>query len=369
MTGEVAGLIAEAVDSQTKLDLVIYYVSNPFAVETLGGLSARIDCEPTRGDVAVRDLIAAGFLRAVGPRGFCPQTVFTLNPEDPRTRLWRDLVGAYAGPERSQVLALVEEADRRSGVRRAVADRRLHDLHTRFLAMVSDQLRNPVSTIMGLVVSLLTRGEDLNEEQTRSLEMIQEHTQVLIRLVEDLLLCSRLDNGTAVTLSPSPFDLVALAREVEADFAAENDGYQWSLDVPTEPLLLEADRGQLRQVYGVLVRNALKFSPPGTRITVSAGAEGDRLWGAVEDEGPGLSPADEEHIFNLFFQAETDATRLSGGLGLGLYLARVIVEAHGGEIGAEPKTGPGLRVAFRLPREVPEPTAAVLPQEPESPPG
>ena len=350
MNGEIAGLIAEAVDSQLKLELVSHFVRHPEAVESLSGLTAGLGRDPAQVDLAARELTAAGFLRASGPPGFGPGSVFRWNREDPRATLWQRLEAAATGRDREQVLRLVTEAERLSTIRRVAADRRLHDLQTRFLAMVSDQLRNPVTTIMGLVVSLLARRDRLEEQQIRTLELIEQNAQVLIRLVEDLLLNSRLHNGTPLPLNPAPFDLVCLAREVESDFAAKNADYAWSLALPAEPLLVEADRAQLRQVYGVLVRNSLKFSPPGTHITIGAGGNGQWVWGAVEDEGPGLGPADEEHIFKLFYQAETDATRLSGGLGLGLYLARVIVEAHGGDIGTQPKSGPGLRVVFRLPR-------------------
>ena len=353
MTGNLAGLIAEAVDSQTKLELVAYFIRNPYAAESLSGLTARLGRDPGAMDLAIRELTAAGFLRAAGADGFCPQTVFSLDRDDPRAALWQDLEAAYSGEDRGEILRLVAESDRLSAVRRAAADHRLHDLQTRFLAMVSDQLRNPVSTIMGLVVSLLTQRDRLSPSQVHSLELIEQHSQVLIRLVEDLLLGSRLDDGDLLPLNPSLFDLVSLVREIESDFATENTDHLWSLDVPAEPLLIEADRGQLRQVFGVLVRNALKFTPAGTRIVLCVGEDAEQVWGAVEDEGPGLTPADQARMFDMFYQGETDATRLSGGLGLGLYLARVIVEAHGGGIAAEPKSGPGLRVVFRLPRPAP----------------
>jgi signal transduction histidine kinase len=350
MKGELAGLIAEAVDSQLKLELISYFVGHPEVVESLPALTARLGRDPGQVDMSVRELSAGGFLRVSGPNGFGPGSVFCWNREDRRAALWQRLATAAEGADREGVLRLVSEAERLGAIRRAAADRRLHDLQTRFLAMVSDQLRNPVSTIMGLAVSLLAHREGLDEDQIHALELIEQHSQVLIRLVEDLLLSSRLKNGTPIPLSPAPFDLVGLAREVESDFAAENGDYQWSLALPAEPMLVEADRAQLRQVFGVLVRNSLKFSPSGTQITIGAGGEDGWVWGVVEDEGPGLSPADESEIFQLFYQAETDATRLSGGLGLGLYLARVIVEAHGGAIDTQPKPGPGLRVVFRLPR-------------------
>jgi signal transduction histidine kinase len=351
MHGEIAGLIAEAVDSQLKLELVSHFVSHPEAEESVPGLAACLDSDPVEVDLAVRELTGAGFLRGSGPPGFGPGCAFRWDRADPRAALWQRLATVAAGPDRERVLRLVTEAERLSVLRRLAADRRLHDLQTRFLAMVSDQLRNPVSTIMGLTVSLLAGRDHLDAQQIRSLELIEQHCQALIRLVEDLLLSSSLKDGAPLTLNPAPFDLVNLAREVESDFAAENGDYQWSLALPEKPLLVDADRAQVRQVYGVLVRNSLKFSPAGTRLTIGAGGNGDWVWGAVEDEGPGVSPAAEARLFQLFYQAETDATRLSGGLGLGLYLARIIIEAHGGDINTQPKPGPGLRVVFRLPAD------------------
>lgn len=351
--GDLEQLIAEVVDSQTKLEVVAHFLRNPYAVESLAGLARRLGRDPVQVDLASRELTAAGFLKASYSQNFGPRTVYTRNQRDPRRDLWRDLQAAYEGPEREEVLRRVREADRLATARRLMADRRLHDLQTRFLAMVSDQLRNPVNTILGLVVSLLARPEQLSEEQAHTLSLIEQHAQTLIRLVEDLLLSATLTAGAQLPLNLGRCDLAGLAREVESDFAQENPDYHWVLETPPEPIFLEADRMQLRQVFGVLVRNAIKFSPKGTTITLAVGGDGREAWGAVSDEGPGLGPADQERIFGLFYQAETDSTRLSGGLGLGLYLARMIVEAHGGSIATEPREGAGLRVVFRLPVEGP----------------
>lgn len=347
--GDLEQLIAEAVDSQTKLEIVAHFLRNPYAAESLAGLARRLGRDPVQVDLAARELTAARFLKASHSENFGPRTVYTRNEEDPRRELWQALQAAYEGAEREEVQRRVQEADRLATARRLTADRRLHDLETRFLAMVSDQLRNPVNTIMGLVVSLLARPEQLTEEQAHTLGLIEQHAQTLIRLVEDLLLSATLSAGSQLPLNLGRCDLAALAREVESDFAQENGDYHWVLEVPSQPVLLEADRMQLRQVFGVLVRNAIKFSPKGTTITIAVGGDDQEVWGAVSDEGPGLGPADQERIFGLFYQAETDSTRLSGGLGLGLYLARMIVEAHGGSIAAEPREGTGLRVVFRLP--------------------
>jgi signal transduction histidine kinase len=219
---------------------------------------------------------------------------------------------------------------------------------------------------MGLAVSLLARRDHLDAQQLRSLELIESNSHVLIGLLEDLLVSSRLQDGAPLPLAPAPFDLSGLAREVVSEFSTEYHDHRWALAVSEEPLLIEADRGQLRQVFGVLVRNSLKFSPTGTCLTIGAGGDQRWAWGAVEDEGPGLSPADQAHIFDLFYQAETDVTRLSGGLGLGLYLARTIVEAHGGAIETQPKRGPGLRVVFRLPRNGTGATSDFRPQTSDS---
>jgi two-component system OmpR family sensor kinase len=351
MNGEIAGLIAEAVDSQLKLELVTHFVGHPEVVESISGLAADLGEDPAQVDAAARELTAAGCLRVSGAHDFGPGSLFRWQSTDPRAALWQRLRAAAAGPDQERVSTLVAQAQRLGEIRRAAADHRLHDLQARFLAMVSDQLRNPVSTIMGLAVSLLSRRDNLDAQQINSLELIERNASVLIGLLENLLLSSRVGNGALLALAPAPFDLPGLAREVVAEFSAEYHDHQWALALPEEPLLVEGDRQQLRQVFGVLVRNSLKFSPAGTCLALGVGSDDHWAWGAVEDEGPGLSPADQARMFDLFYQADTDTTRLSGGLGLGLYLARTIVEAHGGTIETEPKPGPGLRVVFRLPRD------------------
>ncbi|HEY3397277.1 MAG TPA: HAMP domain-containing sensor histidine kinase [Armatimonadota bacterium] len=351
--GDLAELIADAVDSQTKLDLVCFFVRHPFTTESLRSLCEELGHDPAAVDTAARELTAAGFLHADGPRSFGPDTVYRLSPNDPRWRLWQALDTACAGEERAEVLQRVQIADQENLIRRLTAERRLHDLQTRFLAMVSDQLRNPLSAIMGLLVSLLAHEERLAGDQVHTLQRVQQHTQALIRLVEDLLLSSRLSSGGPALLSLGRCDLRSLVDEVEQESAREHPEYEWSLEAEPVPLVIEADREQLRQVLGVLVRNALKFCPPGCHITLATGVTGPDAWVSVDDTGPGLGPADEERIFSMFYQAETDCTRLSGGLGLGLYLARTIVEAHGGYIAVEPKSSPGLRVTFHIPRQGP----------------
>jgi two-component system sensor histidine kinase BaeS len=212
----------------------------------------------------------------------------------------------------------------------------------RLLADVSHELRTPLSVIRGNLEGML---DGLYPADATHLDVILEETRVLERLVEDLRTLSMAESG-ALRLHREPTDVAELLREIAAGHEAKADAAGVSLDVRVDESLpsAELDPDRTRQVVGNLLANALRYTPAGGRITVSAARDGARLAVEVADTGPGIAPEAIGRIFDRFYRS-TD----SPGSGLGLPIARSLVVAHGGEITASAEPGSGTTIRFTVP--------------------
>jgi len=212
------------------------------------------------------------------------------------------------------------------------------------LADVTHELRTPLTVVQGNLEGMLDGVYPADEANLRSL---LEETNILSRLVEDLRTLALAESG-ALQLRKEATDLAMLVRDTAAAFQAQMDKAGVSLTVETADDLpwLELDPGRIRQVLSNLVANALRYTPAGGTISVRyRQADGQALL-EVQDTGPGI-PADElPHVFERFYKS-TD----SGGMGLGLAIARHLVEAHSGTITAESASGAGTIMRIALPAE------------------
>jgi signal transduction histidine kinase len=132
-------------------------------------------------------------------------------------------------------------------------------------------------------------------------------------------------------------------------FRTQSDEHTLVVDFPDEFPVVVADEDRLSQVLSNLLSNAIKYSPDGGEIRISGQVRPEQVIICVQDQGPGIAPGDIPHVFDRFYRAK-DATRTTKGAGLGLYLTRAIVEAHGGRIWVDPRPGDGARICFSLPR-------------------
>jgi len=219
-----------------------------------------------------------------------------------------------------------------------------------FLAMLAHELRNPLAPIRN-AVSILQLEPAPSTTVRTSRDMIDRQLSHLTRLVDDLLDAGRLTSGK-IRIKPEliSFNRV-VARAIEATRPAmDARSHQFRLNVPPEDLWVNADETRLAQVLQNLLSNATKFTPVGGAITLSARVEGERLYVDVEDNGEGISPVAMENIFELFSQGDGLAASRQSGLGIGLSLARSLVEMHGGSILARsPGIGQGSVFSFELP--------------------
>jgi signal transduction histidine kinase len=220
-------------------------------------------------------------------------------------------------------------------------NRRRRDL----LADVTHELRTPLTVIQGNVEGMLDGVYPADEARLKS---ILEETGLLSRLVEDLRTLALAESG-ALQLRKEPTDLAALVRETASAFVSQADAAGVKLDLALEETpALGLDPQRIGEVLTNLIANALRYTPRGGRIgihLVATGPGGERgALVSVTDSGPGIPPADLPNVFERFYKS-----RDSGGMGLGLSIAKTLVEAHGGTIRAESEPGRGTAISFSLP--------------------
>jgi signal transduction histidine kinase len=201
-----------------------------------------------------------------------------------------------------------------------------------FVAVVSHELRTPLTSIQGYIKTLLQLSPDLEEEQRRSfLEAADRQSERLRRLIEQLLIVSRLESH----VEPLVWQTVSLARvtaHVVDELRPRAHGHTFDLRFGAELPEVETDESKLHQILSNLVENALKYSPPDTRVTVRAEPGIDGIVITVEDEGGGIPEVARERVFERFYQVDSSHTRRQGGTGLGLYICRMMAEAIGARI-------------------------------------
>jgi PAS domain S-box-containing protein len=246
---------------------------------------------------------------------------------------------------------LGEVAGRIFAFRDISADRMVEEVKSDFVAAVSHELRTPLTSIYGFAETLLREDILFGEDERRTfLGYIASESERLTEIVDQLLNVARLDAGD-LTVKPEQIDVASVVSEVvgTVEEADAMNGHRFELDLPSEPLAAEADRDKLRQVFNILVENAIKYSPSGGTVTVGARRTDQGVEVRVADEGAGIPVAEQERIFRKFYRAESNARGGAGGTGLGLFIARELVTAMGGRIWVESAEGEGSSFAFELP--------------------
>jgi PAS domain S-box-containing protein len=226
--------------------------------------------------------------------------------------------------------------------------REAEELKSTFISIVSHELRTPVALIKGYVGTL--RREDAEWEPAvvrDSLAVIEEEADRLASLIDDLLDASRLQAG-ALGLNRSEVSLEALAAKLIERFRTQSERHSFEVRFPRSFPLVQADEQRLTQVLNNLLSNAVKYSPEGGLVSVQGSRKGGEVTVCVADEGPGIDPSDAPHVFERFFRS-TGAARRTKGAGLGLFLAKSVVEAHGGRIWVDTGRERGARICFSLP--------------------
>jgi len=253
-----------------------------------------------------------------------------------------------AGGEVIGMRAFVRDISDRKRAEEALreADRRKDE----FIATLSHELRNPLAAICN-GLNVLRKAGQQGPSGARPLEMMERQVQHLVRLVDDLLDASRIRHGK-IELQKERLDLGVLLNRTVESCKEQIDAAQVPvrLNLPEEPVLIEADPVRLAQIFSNLLNNAVKYTDPGGSIEVAMRSAVDEAVVSVADTGIGIPRDVLPHVFDLFAQVNRAPDRDSGGLGIGLSLVRGLVELHGGAVEAHSEgEGRGSRFVVRLP--------------------
>ncbi|MFI0810929.1 sensor histidine kinase [Streptomyces echinatus] len=219
-----------------------------------------------------------------------------------------------------------------------------------FVADASHELRTPLASIRGYA-ELTRRGrEQVGPDTRHALGRIESEAGRMTLLVEDLLLLARLDAGRPLQFEHT--DLIPLVVDTVSDSRAAGMDHNWRLDLPDEPALVSADAARVQQVLVNLLGNARKHTPPGTTVTARVQRRGPWLCVEVEDNGQGIPPELQPHVFERFARGDSARSRATGSTGLGLAIVRAVAAAHGGAVTVDSVPG---RTVFtvRLPALAP----------------
>ena len=268
----------------------------------------------------------------------------------------RDRAREAAARER-ETRHLYEERERlRQQATDAEVLRRADELKTALLGAVSHDLRTPLSSIIASAGSLQQRDVEWTaSERDGFIADIEGEARRLERIVANLLDLSRMESGT---LRPERgwYDLAALIDDVLGRLRTQTAGHRVHVDVPDDLPPVPVDYVEIDQVLSNLVENAAQHTPPGTNVWLGARATADELRVTVSDDGPGIAEDMRARLFDAFVRGgDRRGTR---GAGLGLAIARGLVEAHGGRITADARPGGGAIIAFTLPLRAPAPAVA-----------
>lgn len=224
---------------------------------------------------------------------------------------------------------------------------RMEEARRNQTADIAHELRTPLTVLQGTLEAMLDEVYPADRENLQS-ALIQ--TRTLARLIDDLRILALADAGK-LHLTQEALRLDSFLKSVVEAYrpSAKDRGIALRLEAPTDLPVVFADRDRLTQVIGNLLTNAMHYVPRGGHVRVETGMEGPEILISVRDDGPGVPPDQLPRLFERFWRADPARRQATGGSGLGLSIARHIVEAHGGRIWAEETSGGGLTVSFTLP--------------------
>lgn len=227
-----------------------------------------------------------------------------------------------------------------------------------FVSMASHQLRTPLTSVKGYI-SMVLEGDagKITKMQKQLLREAFTSSERMVHLINDFLNVSRVQTGKFM-IDRHPVDFVKLVRqEVRSlETTAESRDLKLTLDIPPKPLVMKIDEGKIRQVIMNFIDNALYYSKPDTEIRVSVRQFPSELRFEVVDHGIGVPHAQQAHLFTKFFRADNARTQRPDGTGVGLYLAKMVIDGHRGKIIFSSKEGQGSTFGFSLPLEHPDDT-------------
>ncbi len=270
-----------------------------------------------------------------------------IDTRDGRRLYVQSRYAAQRGPTGAFVSAIANVRD--------ITEQRIDaEMQNTFISVISHELRTPVSIIKGYAETLARNDADWDAATLRDgLAVIVEEADRLAQQINGLLEVSRLQ-ADGVRLELSDWPVLPLARRVVERFAPQaGEKFTFELRIPEDFPPVHADYERTRTVLENLVSNAIKYSPDGGIVRITARLSGDHAIIAVSDQGIGIPPEEQKKLFRRFYRVDNRLRRETQGAGLGLFLSRAIVEAQGGRIWVDSRPGRGSRFSFTLPLATP----------------
>ena len=227
-------------------------------------------------------------------------------------------------------------------------ERELDRMKREFIATAAHELRTPLTAVMGFSELLLNNNDFDKDQQSKYLSIIHKKSEVLGKIVGDLLDLARVDSGRLIQLKKDWADIGSIIGRCTADYQRACPEHHFETVVPEMPLMVFLDDRKLFQVMENLLGNAVKFSPPEGLIRVVCEVSEADLRISVIDEGVGMNSAQVERVFDKFYRVDASSTAKEG-LGLGMAIVKNIIEAHGCQIWVDSEVGKGTKVTFTLP--------------------
>ena len=347
MAGVLQTTLAAVENERNKLDTLFLHMTD--GVVAFDREGAVIHCNPAASSMLQRTVEGQGAYDAL---------FGAVAPFDQVLALQRPnyVEGELLAGERTLEVYLAPFSDRESGgvlvvLHDVTEQHRNEERRKEFVANVSHELRTPLTNVRSYAETLRDSGGDIPPEVSNSFQdIIITETDRMTHIVQDLLTLSRLDAGNAeLVLSRFPFG-EAIESVVRANaIGARQRGHELVYDAPESLPLIVGDRSRLEQVMMNVIGNAIKYTPDGGHIRVTAGSTEDTVWMDVWDDGIGIPEKDRDRIFDRFYRVDKARSRESGGTGLGLSIAREIVQRHHGVLALAPHEGPGTTIRLTLP--------------------
>jgi len=227
--------------------------------------------------------------------------------------------------------------------------REAEELKSTFISIISHELKTPVALIKGYAGTLRRKDAEWKAATVReSAAVIEEEADRLTQLIDNLLDASRLQAG-GLELNMGDVALDQMAQRLVEKFRTQTNQHVLSVDFPPDWPLVQADAGRMEQVLSNLIGNAIKYSPTGGTVRVTGRVLPGEVIVSVSDEGIGIPVDEQSRIFERFYRVDDALSRRTAGSGLGLYLAKAVIDAHGGRIWVESAPGHGASFSFALP--------------------
>lgn len=244
----------------------------------------------------------------------------------------------------NSICAVVTDLTQQKQIEEVIRTGKLKD---EFIGMVSHEIKTPLTVIIGALSTVTAEGVT----QTEARELLQDavdHADILASIVDNLLELSR-SQADRLILQKEPTDIRAIAQIVVAKLQGKSSIHQLIVDIITGLPIVDVDPLRAERVLYNLVDNAIKYSPKGGEVKISARQENENLVVSVSDHGLGISQDDQQRLFQKFQRLDVMVKRSIQGVGLGLNVCRILVEAHGGQIWVESRKGKGSTFYFTIP--------------------